>query len=428
MRRLAKQSRNDAYSSSRDYQTAFARRALRFTVNGADVENLVFVCPDAGTNASHLAAVGGFFRGPNTLTIEITLRVGEQKLSRKYQIGTNWRRVGFAHETREDADIEISIKMPRGTLEVFGLNAGFVVLPDGIGPISSIYELNQSHLAPETFYLDHDGDLLLDLDKAHSGGVQVEAGSTIKVKKCSYCGRFLPLELERPGTLSFHKHLAKRTDHQNECRACKKWRINDDFNPTRTTDQLHESSLITREKRLFLRDPKILQQFKDRHGGEGLKSFIWKRFGKRCFYCGKPLKLKDVQLDHTRPLAYLHPIDEHATCLCAAHNNEKGDKFPVDFYSDAQLRELATITGLAYDELLKRTVDETELARVRRRLVQFSRAWDARTFASVARRVREIDSGVDLFEELRQLDEEAYAELCERLAERPLPVGEEAES
>jgi hypothetical protein len=31
---------------------------------------------------------------------------------------------------------------------------------------------------------------------------------------------------------------------------------------------------------------------------------VWKRFGRRCFRCGKVLALDDVHLDHTRPLAY----------------------------------------------------------------------------------------------------------------------------
>src|SRR5207244_3589985 len=139
----------------------------------------------------------------------------------------------------------------------------------------------------------------------------------------------------------------KLSKHQNECRACKKWRINDDFNPKRTTDQLHESSVITRERRLFLRDPERLQAIKERSGA-GLKSQVWERFGRRCFYCNRSLDLDEVHLDHTRPLAYLWPIDEHATCLCGEHNNQKQDKFPVDFYTDAQLHELADICGLPY--------------------------------------------------------------------------------
>lgn len=39
----------------------------------------------------------------------------------------------------------------------------------------------------------------------------------------------MPVDPNRLGALSFHKHNDKATSHQNECRACKKWRINDSF-------------------------------------------------------------------------------------------------------------------------------------------------------------------------------------------------------
>ena len=209
---------------------------------------------------------------------------------------------------------------------------GRIELPESVAD-ASLAVLSQIHLLPETFYLDHEG---ADLTPR---GAKPSAGQTISLKKCSYCTRLLPLDPRRPGALSFHKHNAKRTGHQNECRACKTWRINRHFNPIRTTDQLHESSVITRERQLFLRDPEILQAIKQRTGA-GLKSQIWKRFNGQCFNCGKPLTLQQVQLDHTRPLAYLWPIDEHATCLCATCNNAKKERFPVDFYAPAKLRSL----------------------------------------------------------------------------------------
>jgi len=45
-----------------------------------------------------------------------------------------------------------------------------------------------------------------------------EASGVIELKKCSYCGRYLPIDSKRLGALAFHKHRAKLTDHQNECR------------------------------------------------------------------------------------------------------------------------------------------------------------------------------------------------------------------
>jgi hypothetical protein len=227
----------------------------------------------------------------------------------------------------------------------------------------------------------------VDIDAEASKRFRIEDGSGIKVKKCSYCGRLLPVDPARLGVLAFHKHNAKISKHQNECRACKKWRINDSFNPKRTTDQLHESLVITRERKVFLREPEILQEIKERTGA-GLKSKVWERFGRKCFRCGISVALDDFQLDHTRPLAYLWPIDEYATCLCAECNNEKKEKFPVDFYKPQELKRLSQITGLPLAELKKKELNERELRRILTDLPTFARDWEPRTFAATARKIK----------------------------------------
>ncbi len=269
----------------------------------------------------------------------------------------------------------------------------------------------------------HTDALGVERDAGWRGAALVDGpGKAITLKKCAYCQRVLPVNPKRPATLAFHKHNAKRTGHQNECRACKKWRINDDFNPKRTVDQLHESSVITRERKLFLREPEALSAIKDREGA-GLKSIVWERFGRRCFRCHRRLNLGEVQLDHTRPMAYLWPIDIHATCLCDACNNHKKDRFPVDVYSREQLRELAQIIGLPFAELARKEVCAAELARIRADIAGFARAWDPSTFNATARKVREL-ADVDLFEELRAADPAAFNELTEALLMRPEPVGD----
>ena len=136
------------------------------------------------------------------------------------------------------------------------------------------------------------------------------------------------------------------------------------------------------------------------------------------------MKLQEVQLDHTRPLAYLWPIDEHATCLCAEHNNEKKDKFPVDFYNGEQLGRLSEITGLSLEELSARSVCEPQLERVRGDISGFARAIDPRTFNAIARKVIEVRPDVDLWDELARADAEAYAAVKEAQAARPASVGE----
>ena len=79
--------------------------------------------------------------------------------------------------------------------------------------------------------------------------------------------------------------------------------------------------------------------------------FSWKRFDKKCFKCQKQLKLQDVNLDHTRPLALLWPLDATATALCKDCNTDKRDRVPAEFYTSKELEKLAQITGLSLDEL-----------------------------------------------------------------------------
>lgn len=226
-------------------------------------------------------------------------------------------------------------------------------------------DLCKISLSPETLYLDHEGTGSFFVSNAEFENCTIlqGEGASIYVKKCAYCQRYLPIDTNRPGALAFHRHKAKRTGHQNECRACKKWRINDSLNPRRTADQLHESSVITREKKIFLEEPLILQTIKNRHGA-GLRSIIWERFNECCFKCKQQVGLKEFQLDHTRPLAYLWPIDIHATCLCPTCNNHKGDRFPIDFYSANELRELSIISGLSLEELSTKEINMEQLGRI----------------------------------------------------------------
>jgi hypothetical protein len=126
-----------------------------------------------------------------------------------------------------------------------------------------------------------------------------------------------------------------------------------------------------------------------------------------------------VRLDHTRPLAYLWPIDEYATCLCEPCNNNKKDRFPCDFYNEEKLRELARITKLPYRELIKRQVNEKELKRILSDIVGFANSWTPRTFNSVARKVMELKPEVDLLDVLRTTDEDSYNKLIDGLQGRP---------
>lgn len=420
MRRLAKQSREDAYSSRRDYQKLEEVTSLRLIPTSKEAVSICLSRPLIGESGPF--AAGGFLRSTTSMEIEICLTADLGTTIADLSVDAMWGRFGIIVPVADAHELRLRLDWCGDhTLDIWGLTAGPLELPAGVAggdPYSK--ELAQIHLVPETFYFDHDAALDLTISP-ESTLFCTQDGASISRKKCSYCGRWLPVDPQRLGALSFHKHNAKRTKHQNECRACKKWRINDTFNPDRTPDQLHESSVITRERRVFLKDPEILQVIKQRTGA-GLKAQVWERFDRRCFLCDKRLELSEVQLDHTRPLAYLWPIDEHATCLCAEHNNAKSDKFPVDFYTTSQLQALSDLCGLSLEDLREKSLNQTQLRRILNDLSTFATQWDVRHFAATARKIREIQPEIDLFDLLAREDPVLYASIKTRLDERPVPA------
>jgi hypothetical protein len=426
LRRLAAQSRGDTYSSLRDYQTVHEARGRRIRVRRADGDATVVLKQLLGSvTNTPFVGFGGFLRPRRDTKVTIELRTDGAVETKDFPLHDDWTRVALVLKAPEANDAKVTLTWPASiALDIWGLACDRIDLPEqALERKPNTDTLAKGHFAPETFYLPHEGPLTLDVDPSASSPVTFSEGAPISLKKCAYCGRHLPLDMDRLGALSFHKHRAKRTNHQNECRSCKAWRINNHFNPIRTVDQLHESSSITRERKLLLREPEILQAIKERDG-RGLKSIIWERFDRRCFACGKPLRLNEVHLDHTRPLAYLWPIDEHATCLCADHNNEKKEKFPVDFYNDAQLRRLSKVTGLSYEQLTEKRLNDVELQRILDNLPAFALDWEPRTFAATARKIAELRPDIDLYERLRNEEAATYADLVSRLAERPPPIEE----
>jgi hypothetical protein len=409
MRRLAGQSRDDAYSSKRDYQQTHLRQSARLANLGNSTLQVVFAIPPAISGAS--LAWGGYFAATSSLQLLWRIRTEDGVLSNGViALDNRWSKAG-GHANRTSTAptfLEFDIP-PAAAIDFWGIDAGTPAETIGKAKID-LGTVLAGNLTPESFYLPHESALCLDFAD-DAAPASVEHGRDIVLKKCSYCGRLLPIDPERLGAIAFHKHNAKLTKHQNECLSCKKWKINDDLNPTRSTDQLHESSVITRERKLFLREPERLKDFKDRNGNTGLRSYIWNKFSRKCFVCKQPVGLNEFQLDHTRPMAYLWPIDEHATCLCATHNNEKKDKFPVDFYTALQLDELSEITGLSVEELKEKRVNQRELDRIINDLEGFARSWEPRTFFATARKIRELAQDHDIEELLQRQNPELYSRL-----------------
>lgn len=424
MRRLAKTFRKDDYSSFKDYQEISYDGVFVYDFSNPHTNRLVYSELSKFTKGDIFSFGGYIFPKTNTY-IQISLLFDDHVVhSYSQPLNVLWNRIGFCFPCSvqyQTAKVILTINCDQ--LYTWGITSGTIDLEhyeilDGLSDNDICSALNLPHLMPEALYLPHDSIIIMPNPSMSSSYTSRTKEDFIPLKKCSYCQRYLPIG-ETIASSAFHHHKAKVTGFQNECRSCKKWRINDYFNPDRSSDKLNESSIITRERKILLREPEQIIELKDRETGEGLKSQVWKRFGKKCFNCGIPLLLKEVQLDHTRPLAYLWPIDQYATCLCSTCNNNKHDSFPIDFYqSEEKLRKLSQITGLAYDKLVQKDVCEEQLQRILANIVYFANNLDARTFRSIANKVIEVRPSVDLYKILKTTNANAYNDLMTRLNER----------
>lgn len=153
-------------------------------------------------------------------------------------------------------------------------------------------------------------------------------------KYCIICNTMKPLHL-------FDRHGARRSGRQGECRLCKAV-YNSIKNRTRLTDQHREAA---QKRRMYL----------DLSGRKIDSQEVYRRFGYRCFKCKKDLRkvgAKERPLDHTLPAVFLWPLTtENATLLCREHNGEKSGKWPSEYYSDRELKELSILTGIPYETL-----------------------------------------------------------------------------
>ncbi len=211
-----------------------------------------------------------------------------------------------------------------------------------------------------------------------------ETGSEVAelhLKSCNRCARFLPINVHNERLqLSFNNHcvaphrlpckhatfgrlrnvatgdvLQLQNGFQLECRFCKKWEVNAAHNPQRTAGQMKEDAARRRALELLLTQlyggSSPLLAYRSQTGRE-LADDVYERFDGRCFKCGTSLaSSSDMNLDHTRPLALLWPLDGTATALCGIHNSEKRDKSPSEYYSGDELERLADLTRIPLDDL-----------------------------------------------------------------------------
>lgn len=236
---------------------------------------------------------------------------------------------------------------------------------------------NMYQFAPEALFITTSGVLKESPADYHVAGAP---DFLLYLKSCNRCARYLPINVQdERATLSYsnhcvaahrrpcsHKGFGLLTNPENrvtlkldygfqlECRFCKKFEVNAALNPMRTAAQMKEDAARRRAFELLLTElfrGSSQMRYRHTHGRE-LTDDIFDSFGKRCFKCGETFDTaNEMNLDHTRPLALLWPLDGTATALCGDCNSQKRDRSPVDFYTPEELKRLAKITGIPINQL-----------------------------------------------------------------------------
>ena len=350
-----------------------------------------------------LYGVGVYIRSSNELLISGIARVVNPREKKILSAANHdqvvpkntWTRIGFQVEGqtfketetyRAEVRIAALSKITGTTMEIFGFQAG---------PIDhyfnkqkykvNFYEKTELY-KPEIYYLPYK-------DPTIRGGRRISDGFLIG-KSCNRCARMLPIDIENElNPLGFSNHCKKRAPckhnafsrysienpalisvlpksvqnkitqsgkhfvfpvhfgFQLECRSCKKFEVNAPLNPLRNKAEHHEDGARRRafERMIIeLTGKDVIKNYRVIHGEE-FQDYIWEKFGRSCFACGKPLpRASDMDIDHTLPLAYLWPLDATATSLCKTCNSLKHESFPSEFalYTTEKLKRLSRLTGI----------------------------------------------------------------------------------
>ena len=357
-----------------------------------------------------IAGFGGYLKSTRNLTLKLT---GECVLnasgnvfnfSRELPLAANtWTPVGFHEEIPAKEQVKIAtmrVTMTFNTRRPCEVSSSCFDM-GGLN-YSAFYNdrfekfFNQQTMMyiPDIYYLNPGLSIRTHLQN----DLTISPGDWLVRKSCNRCGRYLPINAASELTpLSFSLHCKKRAPcrhgkfrdyeiqnpdnchshpfrqegnrivshhgHQLECRTCKKFFVNAPLNPQRDSQQHREDSLRRRAFEVLtnsLQDLNSVHMEFKRQKKE-FSTYIWEKFNKRCFNCGKRISVKEMALDHTMPLAYLYRMDETATCLCSSCNSKKSDSFPVDFYTQEKLSELSAITGLSLEKLNSRSINRSVL-------------------------------------------------------------------
>lgn len=340
---------------------------------------------------------GGWFAFSDGISIEVIGLDGRRYVDAR-SAWPNWSKIGGMWPASErETYVTITFSAPEdgsgGDISIYEFASG-IITHDYLVDARDALLRNMWTFSPEANFYNPRLEPDIDL----SGAIEALAADII-LKSCNRCARYLPINTDdERQQLSFSNHcvaehrtpckhatFGRLTDsatgevlklhhgYQLECRFCKKFEVNAAHNPQRSAAQMKEDGARRRHFELLLTElyggsPQL--RFRASNGGAELAPSIWEKFGRRCFNCEIPItSAREMNLDHTRPLALLWPLDGSATCLCKTCNSEKRDRSPVEFYGDGpKLEALSLATGISLEELRNPTPNLEALRILRGRL------------------------------------------------------------
>lgn len=344
-----------------------------------------------------VVAFGGWYRATGSVTVSID-GSPYPKQTLVPPCAPNWSKFGAMWSSTDGEAFSVQARFlasKNTSIAFFELGCG-VVSHKHLDNARTELLKNMYKFSPEAHFFSVDGEVAIDAPDYE------KKSAKLYLKSCNRCARFLPINIDDELIhLSFSNHC--KAEHrrpcshpgfgklkniqtqrsvqldygyQLECRFCKKFEVNAPHNPQRTAAQMKEDGARRRALELLLTDlfgesPQL--RYRHKTGGRELADDIWSKFEKRCFNCSQPLtSQKKMQLDHTRPLALLWPLDETATCLCKSCNSEKRDRSPATFYTKAgKLDALSKKTGIPLSELRKPSPNMAAIRRLQQRLNWF---------------------------------------------------------
>jgi hypothetical protein len=332
------------------------------------------------TPTGTLLGFGGWFLAPSSVQIALVGVPGRYVLTTA--AAPDWSKFGSQwYSDGRPASMRLTMtSSERATVALYSLHAGVLDHPflRDAGP----KRMKRKHeYAPEANFISAAVHAQVSEPQFYGAHRTVGKAGRMFLKSCNRCARFLPINVNNEKlALSFSNHCTaahkvpcshtgfgrlldldtgERVQFENgfqlECRFCKKFAVNDAHNDKRTGAQLKEDAARRRHFELLIAElsgGSPSQAYFEATGGKELTDDVWEKFGRQCFKCDTHLATpKEMNLDHTRPLALLWPLDETATALCATHNSEKRDRSPNDYYDDDELERLSKITGIPLPEL-----------------------------------------------------------------------------